>query len=277
MMNRIDAHNHFWIYEKARDAWITDEMNVIQRNFLPEDLYSVLQENNTDGCVAVQADQSEKETEFLLQLAKKNDFIKGVVGWIDLKNKNVEDRLAHYSEEKKLKGFRHILQAENVETYLSDDDFLHGISLLNKYDFTYDILAYHTQLKYVDDFVKRFPHQRFVIDHLAKPDIKNDAIDRWTEEISIVAKNENVYCKISGMVTEADWQNWKAEDLYPYINVVVQHFGTGRIMFGSDWPVCLVASSYSGWLKVLGNYFKDFSFNEKEKFFGGNAAEFYNL
>lgn len=276
-MIRIDAHHHFWIFNEVRNAWITEDMSVIRRDFLAQDLSSVLQENNIDGTVAVQADQSEKETEFLLNLARKSDFIKGIVGWVDLKNKNIEERLQHFSKEKKLKGFRHILQGENVGEYLSNTDFLNGISLLNKYGFTYDILVYHHQLKHVEDFVKYFPHQRFVIDHLAKPDIKNHSIDEWKKEISAIAKQENVYCKISGMVTEADWKNWRPEHLKPYIDIAVEKFGTDRLMFGSDWPVCLVAASYRDWVHVLENYFKDFSIQDKEKFFGGNATTFYNL
>jgi len=273
----IDAHNHFWKFDPVRDAWITSNMSAIRRDFLPEDLYFLLQENNIDGTVAVQADQSEKETDFLLQLAKENDWIKGVVGWVELKNKSIEERLLHYSTEKKLKGFRHILQAENVEAFLSNKDFLHGISLLNKYHFTYDILVYHHQLKYVDAFVKHFPQQRFVIDHIAKPDIKNRSIKEWEEEIVTITENENVYCKVSGMVTEADWREWKPEDLYPYLDIVVKYFGTNRIMFGSDWPVCLLASSYNRWLDILRNYFNDFSTEEKNSVFGGNAIRFYNL
>ncbi|MDE1191608.1 MAG: amidohydrolase family protein [Arachidicoccus sp.] len=276
-MKKIDAHNHFWLYQKDRDAWITDDMQVIQRDFLTQDLYAVFLENNIDGTVAVQADQSEKETEFLLNLAKENDFIKGVVGWVDLKNENVEERLIHYSKEKKIKGFRHILQGENVEEYLANNDFLKGISLLGKYNFTYDILVYHYQLKFVIDFVKRFPYQRFIIDHLAKPDIKNRLIDDWRKEISAIAKHENVYCKISGMVTEADRKNWKPEDLKPYLDAVVESFGTDKILFGSDWPVCLVATPYKDWLNVLKDYFSNFSPEEKEKIFGGNAIGFYDL
>ncbi len=276
-MQKIDAHNHFWVYDKVRDSWITEDMNAIRRDFLPKDLHPVLQQNHIDGTVVVQADQSEKETDFLLQLAEENDWIKGVVGWVDLKSENVEERLIHYCSAKKIKGFRHILQGENVEEYLSNKNFLNGISLLEKYNLTYDILVYHHQLKYVDEFVKCFPHQRFVIDHLAKPDIKNHLIDDWEKEVSAIAKNENVSCKISGMVTEANWISWKPEDLYPYLNVVVENFGIGKVMFGSDYPVCLAASSYNNWLNVLEEYFKDFSSTEKERIFGLNAIEFYNL
>ncbi|HEU0226804.1 MAG TPA: amidohydrolase family protein [Arachidicoccus soli] len=276
-MQRIDSHQHFWIYDKVKDAWITDDMRIIQRSLLPKDLHPVLQENGIKGCVAVQASQSEEETNFLLQLSKENDFIKAVVGWVDLKSDTIEDRLIHFSKEKKLKGFRHILQGEDVEAYLSNKQFLNGISLLDKYDFTYDILVYHHQLKFVDNFVKSFPYQRFVIDHLAKPDIKNHAVGDWEKEIKQIAKNENVSCKISGMVTEADWQNWKEKDFSPYIDIVVENFGMDRLLFGSDWPVCLLGITYQKWISVLEKYFAGFSSTEKEKFFGGNAEKFYGL
>jgi L-fuconolactonase len=273
----IDSHQHFWVYNEMKDAWITDEMKVIQRSFLPKDLQPVLQENKVGGCVAVQASQSEEETNFLLELAGENDFIKGVVGWVDLKDKNIEERLIYFSKEKKLSGFRHILQGEDVEEYLSNKDFLHGISLLGKYNYTYDILVYHRQLKYVDDFVRRFPNQRFVLDHLAKPDIKGHTISDWEKEITLIAKNENISCKISGMVTEADWENWDEKDFYPYIDVVMRNFGTDRVLFGSDWPVCLLGITYQKWLSVLNTYFTNYSSAEKENFFGKNAMKFYDL
>ncbi|MGF7229832.1 amidohydrolase family protein [Arachidicoccus sp.] len=273
----IDSHQHFWVYNEMKDAWITDEMKVIQRSFLPKDLQPVLQENKVGGCVAVQASQSEEETNFLLELAGENDFIKGVVGWVDLKDKNIEERLIYFSKEKKLSGFRHILQGEDVEEYLSNKDFLHGISLLGKYNYTYDILVYHRQLKYVDDFVRRFPNQRFVLDHLAKPDIKGHTISDWEKEITLIAKNENISCKISGMVTEADWENWDEKDFYPYIDVVMRNFGTDRVLFGSDWPVCLLGITYQKWLSVLNTYFTNYSSTEKENFFGKNAMKFYDL
>ncbi|MFT4203542.1 MAG: amidohydrolase family protein [Chitinophagaceae bacterium] len=276
-MEKIDSHNHFWQYDAIRDSWIADDMNVVRRDFLPEDLEPVLKECNIDGTVAVQASCSEAETEFLLNLARQNDFIRGIVGWVDLKGADIEERLSHYSKEKKVKGFRHILQMEDVEGYLNNKNFLHGISLLDKYGFTYDILVYHYQLKYVEAFVEHFPSQRFVVDHLAKPDIKTGAVGIWGKEITALAKHDNVYCKISGMVTEADWKEWNPEHLKPYLDVAVQAFGTDRILFGSDWPVCLVAASYKDWLKVLEDYFADFSSDENANIFGGNASRLYRL
>lgn len=276
-MNKIDAHQHFWKFDPVRDTWITDEMKVIQKDFLPHDLQPLLQQNNFDGCVAVQADQSEEQNKFLLELAEKNDFIKGVVGWIDLKADDLENKLDEYKQFKILKGFRHVLQGELDRKYMLDDKFKRGISLLQKYNFTYDILIYTDQLKYTKAFVEAFPRQKFVIDHLAKPNIKDKQIDEWRDDISALAEYENVYCKISGMVTEADWNNRNQKDFTPYLETVVNTFGTDRIMFGSDWPVCLVAASYKNVVEIAANFISSFSLAEQAKFFGLNAIEFYNL
>ena len=276
-MLKIDAHQHFWKFDPVRDAWINDEMAVIQRDFFPEDLQPVLQVSGFDGCVAVQADQSEEETGFLLDCAEKNDFVKGVVGWVGLRSADVESRLEYYSQFKKLKGFRHILQGETQRDFMLRPDFLRGIKALKKFGYRYDILIYPDQLKYTPDFVSRFPDQPFVIDHIAKPYIKNNLIDEWMRDMEAVARYQNVYCKLSGMVTEADWKSWNNADLRPYIDVVVNSFGTDRIMYGSDWPVCLVAAQYKQVYDVAGNYFAGFSKTEQEKVFGGNAIRFYGL
>lgn len=276
-MPRIDAHQHFWHFDKVRDAWITDEMQTIQRDFLPSDIYASLKEHNMDGCVAVQADQSEKETTFLLQLAKDNEWIKAVVGWVDLRKADINERLAYYAGINKLKGFRHILQGENVEEWFKDKAFLNGIAQLEQYKFTFDIVLNHKQLSYVDHFVKQFPNQLFVLDHLGKPDIKHRNRRQWKEDICKIAGQKQVFCKISGMATEADWSHWKEDDFHFYLDVVTTAFGTDRIMFGSDWPVCLLASSYSQWITATEKYFAAFSASEKEKIFGGNAALFYNI
>ena len=274
---KIDAHQHFWNFDPVRDSWITDDMSVIRKDFLPRDLQPILEENGFAGCVVVQADQSEKETKFLLELADKNDCIKGVVGWIDLQSENIEERLAYYESFKKLKGFRHILQGEKDRAYMLKPAFTRGINALKQFNFTYDILIYPDQLQYTKKFVASFPEQKFVIDHLAKPCIKDKKIDGWKEDIQQVAQHENVYCKISGMVTEAGWQSWEEKDFIPYIDVVVNAFGAGRIMFGSDWPVCMLAAKYNEVLQIVENYFTSFTPNEQDKFFGQNAIEFYNL
>jgi len=274
---RIDAHQHFWKFDPVRDSWITDEMAVIQKDFFPRDLQSLLTKNNFDGSVVVQSDQSENENEFQLKNAEENDFIKGVVGWVDLRAQDVEERLAHYSSFKKMKGFRHVLQGEADRSLMLKPEFMNGIDKLEKFGFTYDILIYPDQLQYLPEFVAPFMNQKFVIDHLAKPEIKKREINEWKKLIDATARFDNVYCKISGMVTEADWKNWKQDDFIPYIDVVIEAFGPNRIMFGSDWPVCLVAASYEQMLGIVGEYFSSFSETEQQMFFGQNAIKFYNL
>jgi len=272
----IDAHVHFWKYNPLKDAWITGEMQLLQRDFFPKDLQPVLQENNVTGIIAVQADQSENETDFLLQLANKNPFIKGIVGWVDLQNKNLEDKLLYWSEYPVIKGFRHIVQAES-DGFLRKEAFVNGIKLLKSFDFTYDILIYPNQLKEAIQFVNKFPNQKFVLDHCAKPFIRDQKISEWKIELKEIAQNENVYCKISGLTTEAKWNQWKEKDFYPYLDVVFESFGTDRILFGSDWPVMLLSSTYNKWKNLLEKYMLQFSDEEKQKVFDTNAIKFYNL
>jgi L-fuconolactonase len=274
---RIDSHQHFWKFDPVRDSWITDDMKVIQKDFFPRDLQAVLRKNKFDGSVVVQSEQSENENKFQLKNAEENDFIKGVVGWIDLQGWDIEERLIYYSSFKKMKGFRHVLQGESDRSFMLKPAFMNGISKLEKFDFTYDILIYADQLKYLPEFVGAFMNQRFVIDHLAKPGIKNKEINEWKNEIKKIARFENVYCKISGMVTETDWKSWRQEDFIPYLDVVIEAFGPHRIMYGSDWPVCLVAASYEHVLGIVEEYFSSFSEAEQELFFGKNAIQFYNL
>src|SRR5438270_1186686 len=231
---RIDSHQHFWVYDRERDGWITDEMAALKRDFLPKDLIPQLHANGIDRCIAVQADQSEKETFFLLDLAEKHPEIAGVVGWVDLVADNIEERLRYFSRFPKLRGFRHILQAEHEDRFMMRKEFLRGISCLAGHDLTYDILIYARHLPVADEFVRRFPEQKFVVDHLAKPGIKAGEIDAWSRGIRRLASNSNVYCKLSGMVVEADWSRWTPKDFKPYLDVVFDAFGTNRLMFGSD-------------------------------------------
>jgi L-fuconolactonase len=276
-MLRIDAHQHFWKFDPVRDSWITDEMAAIKKDFLPKDFQLELEQNNISGSIVVQSDQSENENEFQLKNAAEYDFIKGIVGWVNLQVENVEERLAYYRSFRKMKGFRHVLQGEPDRALMLKSTFLNGISKLEKLGFTYDILIFPDQLKYIPEFVASFPNQKFIIDHIAKPEIKDGEIEDWAKEINKIAKHENVYCKISGMVTEADWKNWKREDFNPYLDVVVEAFGIHRVMYGSDWPVCLVAASYAEVLDIGKEYFSSFSENEQELFFCANAIQFYNL
>ncbi len=274
---KIDAHQHFWKYDLVRDAWITDEMQVIRRNFLPEDFASECAANEIDASVAVQADQSEKETLFLLQLAEQNPLIAGVVGWVDLCSPRVVERLRFFSRYGKLRGFRHVAQAEPDERFLVRDSFVRGVRHLKEHGFAYDILIYPKQLPAALELVAAVPEQRFVIDHIAKPEIRKGATVDWEKHMRAIAQNPNVYCKISGLVTEADWRNWEKADFKQYLDVVFEAFGTERLMFGSDWPVCLLAASYRQVKEIVEDYLNDFSENEKNKIFGDNAVRFYEL
>jgi len=274
---RIDSHQHFWKYNQERDAWITDDMSVIQKNFLPEDLKPVLQSNGMDGSIIVQSDQSKEENVFQLANALQHDFVKGVVGWVDLQSDRVTEYLEYYKEFKKLKGFRHVLQGERQRDFMLRPHFKRGVGKLRDFGYTYDILIFPDQLKYTIEFVKNFPDQPFVLDHIAKPYMKDKKIDEWKRDMEELALFDNVYCKVSGMVTEANWKGWKKEDFTPYLEVVAESFGTTRLMYGSDWPVCLVAASYEQVLDIAKSYFSIFSPNEQDLIFGDNAARFYNL
>jgi L-fuconolactonase len=272
----IDTHVHFWKYDKARDAWITDNMKVLQQDYYPEYLALSLKRNGIDGCVAVQASQEEVETRFLVELSKTHDIIKGVVGWIDLRANNLEERLEHFSEYKIIKGYRHIVQAE-PDDFLLREDFQRGVKALEQFDYTYDILIYSSQLQSTLAFVEKLPDQKLIIDHCAKPDIKNKKINDWKKWMKEIAQHKNVYCKVSGLFTEAAWKGWSVSDFYPYLDVVFEAFGTNRLMFGSDWPVILVSGIYVQWKSLLEKYMDGFKEEEKEKIFGLNAIAFYGL
>jgi L-fuconolactonase len=273
---RIDSHQHFWDYHPVKHSWIDNSMEVLRRDFMPNDLQDILMEKNMIGCVAVQADQSEAETKFLLDLATKYNFIKGVVGWVDLCEYNVAARLAHFTTNSAFKGVRHILQSER-DDFMLGKAFCNGIAQLEQFNLPYDILVFPNQLKNTVKLVERFPEQRFVLDHLAKPYIKDGKISTWKTDIEILAKHKNVYCKVSGMVTEADVLNWNENDFKPYMDVVFEAFGANRVMFGSDWPVCLLAGNYSGVLSVTENYIKQFTDEEQGMIMGKNAIDFYAL
>jgi L-fuconolactonase len=276
-MPGIDAHQHFWKFDPMRDSWITDDMAVIQRDFMPPDLEPLLQKHGLDGCVVVQSDQSEEETLFQIGNSEKHAFIKGVVGWTDLRAPGVEARLLQYSQYKKLKGFRHVLQGEKDRAMMLTPDFKRGIAALEKFGFTYDILVFPDQLNYSRELAAAFPNQLFVIDHIAKPGIRAGAVEGWKRDMQAIAALDNVYCKISGMVTEADWKGWKETDFHVYIDTVVEAFGMNRLMYGSDWPVCQVAGGYDRMIGIVKNYFASFSADEQSLFFGDNAVSFYQL
>ena len=272
----IDAHQHFWHYEPVKHGWIDEEMTVIRKDFLPADLIPIIKGNGVIGTVAVQADQTEYETNFLLGLADEYDFIKGIVGWVDLRNALVKERLAHYAQFKNIKGFRHVLQGEEPD-FMLQPSFLNGISALKSYNFTYDILIFPKHLEATIQLVKQFPNQPFVIDHIAKPFIKAGLMDEWAKGMLALSGYENVFCKVSGMVTEADYKQWQPNHFKPYLDVVVEAFGMKRLMYGSDWPVCEVAASYEQVIGIVEDYFASFSLAEKTQFFNQNASTFYDL
>jgi L-fuconolactonase len=273
----IDSHQHFWHYDAARDSWITDEMAVLKRDFLPADLQQEFAANGIEGSVVVQAAQSEEETGCLLELAQQHAFVKGVVGWCDLRDAKLRERLEYFSQFEKLCGFRHVVQSEPDDNFLLRPDFLRGIALLQEFNFTYDILIYPKQLPAAIRFVEKFPEQPFVLDHLAKPFIKDRIIEPWAAQIRELAQHTQLYCKVSGMVTEADWQNWQNDNFKAYLDVVFEAFGADRIMFGSDWPVCLLAADYRQVKDILSAYTNHFSSLERVKIFSLNARRFYKL
>lgn len=274
---RIDAHQHFWKFDPVRDAWITPDMQVIRKDFLPGDLAPLLESKHIDACVAVQADQSENETSFLLDLANKNKFIKGIVGWVDLRSQNIDERLSHYKSFPLVKGFRHVVQGE-PNGFLLQPDFIRGVKSLARFGFTYDLLVFPHQLGESLAFVRQLSDQPIIIDHLAKPYIKRKEIEPWRAQMRALAQFEHVWCKVSGMITEANWSTWTLEDFAPYMDAMLESFGPDRLVFGSDWPVCLVAGTYPQVVELTEHYLETaVSKEEKKKIMGENAIRFYNL
>jgi L-fuconolactonase len=276
-MLKIDAHQHFWLYSPAEYEWIGPQMTVLQRDFWPAELRPLTEAAGIDGVVTVQARQSLAETEFLLQLAAKNEFIKGVVGWVDLRQPDVAQHLAHFAAQPKFVGVRHIVQSEPDDKFMLRPDFQRGVSLLAHFDLAYDLLIYPRHLPAAYELVQALPRQRFVLDHLAKPLIKDRLRQPWTTDIRRLAALPNVCCKVSGLVTEAHWRQWQPADFQPYLDVVFDAFGPQRLMFGSDWPVCTLAADYAAVVKVVEDYTAGLSQAERVAVWGETAAEFYGL
>jgi len=260
----------------VRDAWITDEMHAIRRDFLPADLEPLLAAATMDGCVAVQADQSDAETRFLLELARLHPFIKGVVGWVDLRSPDLDATIEALAADPHLCGIRHVAQAE-ADDFLTQDDVVRGIERLGRMGLTYDILIYERQLPAALVLTARLPDQPFVLDHLAKPPIRVRRLEPWATHLRELARRPNVCCKLSGLVTEANWTRWRSADLQPYVDVALEAFGPDRLMFGSDWPVCLVAGSYEQLYGAIADCVSALSVAERDALFGGTAARFYGL
>ncbi|MEQ1850841.1 MAG: amidohydrolase family protein [Chthoniobacteraceae bacterium] len=274
---KIDSHHHFWSYSAAEYPWIGGSMAALRRDFLPAHLKAEIAAAGIDGVVSVQARQTVGETEWLLSFAAKNDFIKGVVGWVPLVDSRVREIVAKFAASPKLRAVRHVVQDEPDDRFILRDDFNRGVSTLKEFGLVYDILIYERQLAPSIEFVDRHPQQVFVLDHIAKPRIGDGAIDPWRANIRELARRPNVYCKVSGMVTEADWKTWSEGQLRPYFDAVLEAFGPGRLMFGTDWPVCLAASSYSRWVDVVREFSAELSADEQARVFGGTAIEAYRL
>ena len=274
---RIDAHQHFWRYNPAEYDWIDDSMASLRRDFLPADLRMEIDRAAIDACIAVQARQSIEETRWLLDLADRHPFIAGVVGWIDLQADEVAAQLGEFAARSKLIGVRHIVQSEPDDRFMQRPAFRRGIAQLADFDLTYDILIYPKHLASAAELVAQFPRQRFVLDHLAKPDIRAGEMSEWERGIRTLAGFPHVFCKVSGLVTEADWMRWTPKDLTPYLDVAFDAFGANRLMAGSDWPVCTVATDYSQVIGVLDEYLNARPPVERGAVMGGNAERFWNL
>ena len=274
---KSDSHHHFWSYSQSEYGWIHDDMRTIRRSFLPLDLKREIAEVGIDGVVSVQARQTLTETEDLLSWAQEHDFIRGVVGWVPLVSDSVQADIEMFADRDELKGVRHVLQDEPDDHYMLRDDFNRGVALLKDFDLAYDILIFERHLPQTLQFVDRHPQQVFVLDHVAKPRIKKGLLEPWQTNITQLAQRPNVYCKVSGMATEADWGAWTEEQLTPYFDTVFSVFGPKRLMFGSDWPMCLLATSYEHWFRLVEKYVARLSDSEQERFWDGTAVEAYGL
>ncbi len=272
----IDSHVHFWKFNPVRDAWITKDMAVIRKDFLPEDFSLYLNKNSIDGCIAVQADQSDEETAFLVNLAKENPFIKGVVGWIDLTSDKLEQLFQNYHSEKLIKGFRHIAEGEEIG-FLLQKCVLNGIALLHQYNYTFDILLRQDQLSDAAKLSEKLPDQPFILDHCGKPDLKTNHLQEWKSNISELSQNPNIYCKISGLLTQGNWNMIDEKSIFEILDFIFLKFGIKRVVFGSDWPVMLLGGNYALWLELILKYVSQFSKEEQQLFFSGNAVKFYKL
>jgi L-fuconolactonase len=272
----IDSHQHFWIYDAAEYGWIDESMSALRRDFLPPDLAREMAAAQVRASIAVQARQTRDETRWLLELADRHAFIAGVVGWVDLEAANVEEELDRLSQYPRLAGLRHIVQAE-PDGFLERPAFRRGVACLERHGLTYDILVYARQLPAAIAFARAFPRQRFVLDHLGKPDVRANGYDAWRRHFDEIAALPNVCCKLSGLVTEADWRAWTPGGLRPYLDAALESFGPSRLMIGSDWPVCLVAASYADVLGLVRDAIGEYSSDEQEQILSGTANDFFRL
>ena len=274
---KIDAHHHLWRYSAEEYGWIDESMGLLRRDFLTKDLTAVMASADVDGSVVVQARQTMDETRWLLDLAEDSDAIWGVVGWAPIAGEEFPGVMEEFEHRPKLKGLRHVIQGEKDENYILREDFNSGIRSMLGSGLVYDILIYERHLPQTIEFVDEHPEQVFVLDHVAKPLIREGVMEPWASRMRELGERENVWCKVSGMVTEAEWGAWTLDGLRPYLDTVVEAFGVERLMVGSDWPVCLVASEYGRWFEVMREYFAGFSEGERDAVFGGTAIEVYGL
>ena len=272
----IDAHQHFWIHDPIRDAWITEDMNVIRQDLMPNDLKPLLDKSKITGCVAVQADQSETETRFLLGLSDQYSYIKGVVGWLDLLSSDINLRLEYFKQFTLFKGVRHIVHAE-PDGFMLDTKFINGVRAVGSKDLTYDILVRENQLEEAHAMVKRIPVMGLVIDHIGNPNIEVGHFDHWARYMKQLSQFNHVHVKLSGMVTQANHNSWTSADIRPYVDFCLEHFGPARLMFGSDWPVCLLAADYEQAYQALIDCLIELSNDERSMILGTTAIKFYNL
>ena len=274
---KIDTHQHFWLYTPAEYGWMGPHMGRLKKDHLPADLWPLLQSSGIDGTIAVQARQCVEESRWLLELADENAFIKGVVGWVDLCSPKLREQLELFASHPKYCGIRHVVQDEPDDRFVMRADFLRGVGQLSEFGLTYDLLLFPRHLPVACELVRQFPEQPFAVDHLAKPRIKENQLQPWENDIRRLARFENVFCKVSGMVTEADWDNWNSADFKPYLDVVLESFGTKRLMLGSDWPVCTLAGTYPEVMRIASDYIGQLSKDEQAEIWSKNAKRFYGI
>lgn len=274
---RLDSHQHFWHYNSAEHVWMTEQMDVLKRDFLPADLKPQLDATGFDGCVSVQARQNLDETRWLLELADANAFIKGVVGWVDLRSPELRGQLEEFSKNAKLVGVRHVVHDEPDDGFMLGAEFRRGIAQLREFGLTYDLLLFPRHLPVAVRLVEEFPAQPFVLDHIAKPAIAQGLVSPWREDLQELARFPNVFCKLSGMVTEAKWRQWQADDFRRYLDIVTGAFGPERLMIGSDWPVCTLSGEYAATMNIVTDYIRQFSAPARDGILGENCARFYGI
>jgi L-fuconolactonase len=274
---RLDSHQHFWHYSPVEHTWMSGEMAALKRDFLPEDLEPLLAGVHFDACVAVQARQSLDETQWLLELTDRHEFIQAVVGWVDLRSETLPQQLDRFATHPKLAGVRHVLHDEPDDEFMLKPDFRRGLAQLRDFGLAYDLLLFPRHLPVAARLVKDFPGQTFVLDHIAKPNIREAQLDPWADDLRRLAQFPNVSCKLSGMVTETQWKRWRPEDFYPYLDTVLEAFGPDRVMIGSDWPVCTLSADYASTMNIVRNYLSQFPTEAQAKILGETCAQIYKI